>query len=88
MLDANNYYANLRLAFSLRLQSKLSQAELILEKMIGFYPTDASFLLERGLVHVAQKQTAEAKSRFQQVLILDTENFVAKAQLGIRPKSE
>lgn len=88
MLDSNNYYANLRLAFSLRLQGKLEQAELVLEKMIGFYPTDVSFLLERGLVHVAQKQSADAKSRFQQVLILDPENFVAKAQLGIRPKTE
>ena len=79
-VDPANYYGNLRLAFSLRMQEKPAAAEEILARQLAFYPTDISLLNEWGLVKLAQGQPAERI--FNDVLTLDPENVVAKAQLA------
>lgn len=79
-VDPANYYGNLRLAFALRLQDKPAVAEEILARQLAFYPTDIQLLTEWGLVKVAQDQPAERI--FNDILTLDPENVVAKAQLA------
>jgi tetratricopeptide (TPR) repeat protein len=86
-VDASNYYANLRLAFALRLEKKLEPAEEILERMSVLYPTDVKFLVERGLVKAAKNQTDAARRIFADVLTLDPENPVAREYLGAASKA-
>ena len=86
-VDDSNYYANLRLAYALRLQKKLTAAEEALNRILPLYPTDVKFLTELGLVKVAQKQPDAAKRIFTDVLTLDPENVVAKEQLYTATKA-
>ena len=79
-VDPANYYANLRLAYALRLQKKYAAAEEIVSRQLVSYPTDVSLLTELGLLKVAQNRPAERI--FNDVLTLDPENAVAKAQLS------
>jgi hypothetical protein len=79
-VDPANYYGNLRLAFALRMQKKAAAAEEILTRQLAFYPTDIRLLTEWGLVKVAQDQPAGRI--FNDILTLDPENVVAKAQLA------
>ena len=78
-LDASNYYANLRLAYALRMQKKPDQAEAVLSGVLQMFPTDVGLLTEWGLIKVARHLPAERI--FNDVLTLDPENVVAKAQL-------
>jgi len=80
--DANNYYASLRLAFALRMQTKLDQAERIVASMLALYPTDLSFRLEAAYLKVARNQTIEARQAFKDVLLVDPDNALAKEQLA------
>ena len=82
-IDASNYYANLRLAFALRLQKKYPAAEEVNNALLLLYPTDVKFLTELGLVKAAQNQSAVAKRIFGDVLTLDPENLVAKEQFNL-----
>lgn len=77
-VDYYNYYANMRLAYSLRLQKKNDQAEQILNKMLAAYPTDVTFLTELALVKYNQGDTEKAGSLMWDVLTLDPENETAK----------
>ncbi|MGA2497098.1 MAG: tetratricopeptide repeat protein [Tepidisphaeraceae bacterium] len=79
--DPGNYYANLRLAFALRMQKKPDQAETAAKALLGRYPTDVSVLTELALVRVAQDQKEEAARWFERILILDPDNATAKQQL-------
>lgn len=81
-IDPANYYANLRLAYALRMQKKNEAAADIVNRQLVYYPTDVSLLLELGLLKVAQELPAEALRVFQDVLTLDPENVVAKAQIA------
>lgn len=81
-VDPANYLANLRLAFALRLQKKFDAAEQVLNGMLVLYPTDISLLVEFGLIKLAKGQKAEAKRVFNDVVTLDPENVIAKAQLS------
>ena len=81
-VDASNYYANLRLAYALRMEKKYAAAEEVLNALLLLYPTDVKFLTELGLVKVAQSQSAAATHIFADVLTLDPENVIAKAQLA------
>ena len=80
-MDSGNYYANLRLAYVLRLQAKHSQAEAVLVPMLGRHPADTSFLLELGLNQVALKKNGSARKTFTTILRCDPENVIARAQL-------
>lgn len=81
-VDPANYTANLRLAYVARLQKKFSAAETVLNGMLVLYPTDISLLTELGLIKLALDNKAEAKRLFNDVVTLDPENVVAKAQLS------
>lgn len=80
-VDPGNYYANLRLAYVLRLQAKHKPAEAVLTPMLRRYPGDISFLLESGLNQVGLKQGESARKTFAAVLLRDPENVIARAQL-------
>ena len=83
-LDASNYYAHLRLAYALRMQQKPDQAEEALSGVLQMFPTDVGLLTEWGLIKVAKHLPAERI--FNDVLTLDPENVVAKAQLKAAAK--
>ena len=85
-VDPGNYYANLRLAYVLRLQAKPTQALAVLSPMVGRYPSDTSLLLETGLNRVALKQTESARKIFNAVLLHEPENVTAKTQLYYLPR--
>ena len=77
-VDHYNYYGNMRLAYSLRMQKKYDQAEKILNKMLAVYPTYITFLTERALVKYNQGDKEKAGSLMWDVLTLDPENETAK----------
>jgi len=79
--DFYNYYANLRLAIALRLQNKARLAERVSRKMLVRYPTSLDFLVELGRDLLWEGQKDEAKRVFQEVLLLDPENVVAREVL-------
>ena len=78
--DPGNYFGNLRLAFALRMQGQFTAAERIVQRMLAAYPADVSFLLESGLLDVAQHRSAAAQETFAEVLSLDPTNAVARQQ--------
>ncbi len=82
LIDYYNYYGNLRLAFSLRMEGKFSLAEKVVNKMLVLYPIDVSFLTEKALLYVAQKDMDSAKKLFSDIIILDPENVTAKFYLN------
>lgn len=77
-VDHYNYYGNMRLAYSLRMQEKYDQAEQILNKMLAVYPTDIIFLTELALVKYNQGDTDRATELMWDVQTLDPENETAK----------
>jgi len=82
-LDYMNYYANLRLAYILRLQKKHDLSEKITLKLLGLYPTDVTFLTEYGALQYARNNWEKADAIFQDVLILDPENVDARAFIDL-----
>lgn len=80
--DPGNYFANLRLAYALRNQSKFDQAEAVNSLLMERYPTDVGVLLEAGLTKVGQKDKPAADQIFKRVLLLDADNAIANQQLG------
>ncbi len=81
-LDPNQYLANLRLSYALRLQGKLADAEKINDSMLKLYPADTTFLLEQGLTLTGQKKATEARGVFAQVLMLSPYNTTAAQALA------
>ena len=81
-IDPSNYLANLRLAFAFRMLKKFEAAEDLLNRMLVLYPTDVSLLTEYALVKLARNQNPDAKRVFNDILTLDPENVIAKAQLS------
>jgi len=78
-----NYYANLRLAYALRLQGKLAPAETVLNRMLPLRPTDVPLLLELALVKLAARQNATARQLFLEVLTLAPGDPVALQKLAL-----
>jgi len=77
-IDGENYLANLRLAYSLRMNMKNDQALDILGRMAKRYPTDTSVLIEQALNYTAMNQRETALPLYNQVLLLDQSNTIAK----------
>ena len=91
--DYYNYYANLRLVYVLRMQEKYELAEAVGKKMLVLYPIDLSFLTELALVKQAQQDKDSALKIYQDILILDPENYFARTYLqqndvSKKPKAE
>lgn len=81
-LDANNYFANLRLAFALRMQGKFQVAHEVNQQMLRLYPADVAFLLEQGLTQSALGRSEESRELFQRVLLLQPDNLTASNALA------
>jgi len=79
--DYYNYYANLRLIYSLNYQKKYKDSYKIIIKMLTIYPTNVKLLVELGKNYYAQKQFEKAFKTFYDVLILDPVNVTAKSYL-------
>ena len=79
--DYYNYYGNLRLSIALRHEKKFTMAEAVDRKMLTLYPTDVNFLNELALSLLGEGKKLYAKTIFENVLILDPENVVAKEYL-------
>lgn len=86
LIDYYNYYGNLRLAYTLRMEGKFSLAEKVVNKMLILYPIDVSFLTEKALLYVAQKDMENALKLFSDIIILDPENVTAKYYLNGQTK--
>ncbi len=79
--DYYNYYGNLRLSVALRHEKKFSMAESVDRKMLSIYPTDVNFLNELAFSLLGEGKKLYAKTIFENVLILDPENVIAKEYL-------
>ena len=86
--DYYNYYGNLRLSIALRHEKKFTMAEAVDRKMLTLYPTDINFLNELALSLLGEGKKLYAKTIFENVLILDPENVVAKEYLEKLTSSE
>lgn len=75
-VDRNNYYANLRMAYALRMQRKFVEAEKIDMQMLQYFPTDVTLLTELALAKVGQNRPA--RKIFNDILTLDPDNATAK----------
>jgi len=81
-VDKLNYYANLRLAYALRMQKKFIPAEKIDVMMLEYFPSDVTFQTELGLAKLGQLQRDAAKKIFTDILAVDPDNVTAKAVLA------
>lgn len=86
-VDYGNYLGNLRLAFSLRMQQKNEIAEKVELRMLALYPIDASFLAEYGILKYNTGNLEQSKRVFQDMLILDPSNRLAKDYLRLIEKA-
>ena len=82
--DYYNYYANLRLAYALRMQKKYDLASEVARKMLVLYPTDVQFLVELALDYLGMGQKDKGYSILWDVLILQPDNETAKKVLGLK----
>ena len=79
--DRFNYFANVRLAYALRMQRKFAPAEKVDLQMLQYYPSDVTIMTELGLAKLGQQQQDPAKKIFADILALDPDNVTAKAVL-------
>jgi tetratricopeptide (TPR) repeat protein len=85
-VDHYNYYANLKLAYSLRMQGKLDLARKVIDKMLALYPIDVNYLSEKALVEYARADTVTSVKILEDILVLDPENTTAKSYLPLLQK--
>ncbi|GEM_PF-1608966 len=79
--DPGNYYANLRYAYSLRMQQKYDQADKVAMKLRKMYPTDTTVLTEVALAKWGMKDLESAKAAFNEILNISSDNKYAKSML-------
>lgn len=80
-LDHYNYYANLKLAYVLRMQKKYDLAQKIVSDMMTLYPIDVALLTELALIMDAKNEKQTSLSLFWDITILDPENPTANMYL-------
>jgi tetratricopeptide (TPR) repeat protein len=80
--DRFNYFANVRLAYALRMQRKFSPAEKVDLQMLQYYPSDVTIMTELGLAKLGQQQQEPARKIFTEILAVDPDNVTAKAVLA------
>ena len=80
-VDPYNYYANLRLAYCLRLEKKYDVAEKIVTKMLALYPIDEAFLSEYVLLANRQGRFKQALETLSSIQILYPNNTLSKNRL-------
>jgi tetratricopeptide (TPR) repeat protein len=75
--DYYNYYGNYYEISALIAKKEYKTALSLTNKMLGMYPTSVLFLVELGKIYYVNSPE-EAKKIFENVLILDPNNIVAK----------
>ena len=75
--NPTDYYANLRLAFVLRIQGHAQKAEMVNNYMLKLHPADVKFRLERALTYIALSKFSEAEQDFRMSLRLEPTNATA-----------
>ena len=78
--DYYNYYGNYYLISALYYKKNYKDALLVINKMLTIYPTSVLFLNQLGLIY-ENIDKAKAKKIFEEVLILDPNNVIAKKYL-------
>jgi len=79
--DFYNYYGNYYYVLSLIEIKDYKNALVLVNKMLSLYPTDTLFLVELGKIYYFQGKKELAKKIFEDVLILDPNNIIAKEYL-------
>ena len=79
--DYYNYYGNYYEISALIAKNELDTALKLTNKMLSFYPTSILFLVELGKIYYV-KDKQKAKKIFEDVLILDPNNVIAKEYLN------
>ncbi|WP_456479021.1 tetratricopeptide repeat protein [Nautilia sp.] len=79
-IDYYNYYGNYYEIVSLIAEKKYDTALKLTNKMLGLYPTSVLFLTELGKIYFV-KDKKKARKIFEDILILDPNNVVAKEYL-------
>jgi len=84
-IEPDNYYANLRLAYALRMQGKYEAAVPVCQHALRVVPDDATLLAELALDHQGLQQHENARQLAQQILFIDGNNATANQILGLGP---
>jgi len=84
--DLYNYYGNLKLAYSLIMQSKYEAAQKIIFKMLSLYPEDTAFLAQSARIYSLTSNLTAATEVYNNVLVLDPENVEANYFISIMNK--
>lgn len=79
--DFYNYYGNYYYALSLIKIKDYKNALVLVNKILSLYPTDTLFLVELGKIYYFQGKKELSKKIFEDVLILDPNNVIAKEYL-------
>ncbi len=85
-IDYANYFGNLRLVYALRMQQKYELAEKVTSKMLAFYPIDASFMAEYGILKYATGNFDQSRRVFSDMLVLDSSNLLARDYIKLIDK--
>ena len=76
-VDYYDYYANLRLAFALRMQGKLDLAKEVSYKMLAIHPSDTLYLTELALDLEAVGDKKSSSAIYLDILTMDPYNATA-----------
>jgi tetratricopeptide (TPR) repeat protein len=80
-IDYYNYYGNYYEIVALIAKKQYDTALKLTDKMLSLYPTSVLFLVELGKIYYIKDKT-KAKQIFEDVLILDPNNVIAKEYLN------
>jgi len=80
--DYYNYYGNYYEVVALYYKKRYDTALKLINKMLSLYPTSVLFLTQLGKVYYAKGNVKLAKRIFEDILILDPNNVVAKEYLS------
>ena len=81
-IDYYNFYANYYYSMALKMQGKYGLAVKVNRKMLEIFPSSVTFLQELAENLFLNNETAESKTVFESILILDPDNTVAPYYLG------
>jgi len=79
--DYYNFYGNYYEITALMAKKEMNTALKLTEKMLSLYPTSVLYLVKLGEIYYT-KDKAKAKKIFEDVLILDPNNVIAKEYLS------
>jgi tetratricopeptide (TPR) repeat protein len=81
-MDADNYYASLRLCVALRSQKQYARSRSVAIRMLQIYPSDVLFLTELAMAEDAQDKQRSARRIWASILLLEPDNTYARDSLS------